>query len=133
MARTKRKPDAEPVETFEFMGIVFDVTKAKRLAGDPTRSAARVQTAPFDSWLTMIGIDEKHALSDKIDLNEPVIIGVLPNDFGRLLLDGNHRMWRALHDKRTHMPALILDADETRACCMNPTLWNALAKPREGR
>jgi len=50
----------------------------------------------------------------------PVLVG---NGHGKLfLIDGAHRVAKALTDGRVAIPAVILTEAETRACV--PTLWS---------
>ncbi|MFE0778065.1 hypothetical protein [Streptomyces sp. NPDC058861] len=71
-----------------------------------------------EPWCPVFGPDQsafnvEHAL--QADLNEPVIIATLEFDSGPaiLLIDGVHRMYRAMTEGRTTLPAYTLTTKET--------------------
>lgn len=69
---------------------------------------------------SLMGIDAAFAMSDRIDLQQPVILGLIELP-GRaaptpLLLDGLHRLYRAAQDALVHLPCLVLAPDEERLC-----------------
>ena len=85
-------------ETFDYIGIRYDVTKAKELvAGRPTET-----DKPTKAWIMpMVYVDKKHAMTT--DLNEPVIFAkiVLDGQVYDFLIDGHHRVSRAIEEGKS--------------------------------
>lgn len=122
-------------QMFKYGGWVFDINGASRLLEEHPRTV--VQT-PVDDWATayhlhllrpgydgpswcpIFGPDQSHFSVERAmrtDLNRPVIIATLEFDSGpaRLLIDGVHRMFRAMVEGRPTLPAHVLSIAETTA------------------
>ena len=116
-------------ERFTFLGFVFDVSKAKRLARRRRLAVHRgvpVETWWGRNWRGSIKISKEH-LRRSLDLNKPVIRGTLVDEVGEfsLLLDGNHRATLAL-GRRVEVPYVILPVHDTLDTVMNGGAIRAL-------
>lgn len=96
-------------EKFVFGPMTFDIDKAREMSAGKANSSAAVSA----DWSHRINVDEKAAL--KATNQEPVIIGQLPTTNGaqKLLLDGHHRMFKALSDGKNELPAYTMSPEET--------------------
>ncbi|MBB6546905.1 hypothetical protein [Nonomuraea rubra] len=106
------RSDSTGVEVFQMLGWRWDITKAKKLtqgrAPDgwivPERWAAMIQ---------LIAIDAEHAT--QVDLSEPLIMATVPNG-GMLIIDGWHRLCKALALEVEELFAVVLTEEEELAC-----------------
>ena len=58
----------------------------------------------------LIRVNDAHL--DDVDLSRPILVAPVP-ELGNLVVDGWHRVHRALRDGLTHLPARVLsEADE---------------------
>lgn len=101
-------------ETFEFMSFAWDVDAAWRLAAGREPNGQVPLEPLFERMADVIRIDHQHALSDAVDPRLPVIVVPLPIG-GHLVIDGWHRMAKALWAGATHHRAHILSAEEELA------------------
>jgi hypothetical protein len=95
-------------EVFRFLAWTWDISQAHRLAaGYPTR---QVDIAGQAGFAALIHVDPAHV--DEVDLAAPILIAPVPG-LGNLVIDGWHRVHRALRDGHTVLPARMLsEADE---------------------
>ncbi|MEU5137088.1 hypothetical protein [Streptomyces californicus] len=122
-------------QMFIYGGWVFDVDHAMRILGEHPRAVEQTSVADWvaayhlsllrpdgedRSWYPIFGPDQsnfnaEHAM--RADLDRPVIIALLEFDSGpaRLLIDGVHRMYRAMVEGRPTLPAYVLTIAETAA------------------
>jgi hypothetical protein len=102
-------------EMFTLLGWAWDVDLATRLARrHPVRRAAVRALAGVKD---LIRIDPGHAAS--ADLSRPILIVPLPcapEPGNRLVIDGWHRIHRALTEGLEELPAILLDGADERAC-----------------
>ncbi|SEH02411.1 hypothetical protein SAMN05444920_12669 [Nonomuraea solani] len=106
------RTDSSRVEFFQMLGWRWDITEAKRItqgrAPDgwivPERWAAMIQ---------LIAIDAEHAY--RVDLSEPLIMARVPNG-GMLIIDGWHRLCKAVALGVAELSAVILTEEEELAC-----------------
>jgi hypothetical protein len=93
---------------FRFLAWAWDVTEAHRRAADyPTH---QVDVTVLAGVATLIRVNA--AYLDQVDLSRPILIAPVP-EVGSLVIDGWHRVHRALRDGLTHLPARVLtEADE---------------------
>lgn len=121
-------------EFFRLGGWVFDVNKAKQIAGKKHREIHQVSAEEVRSLALMpppregysnfggFHVDEEH-LSHIPDPTEPVMFATFPDpprlkkDDCPFVLDGHHRMVRAAHEGRG-VSAYLLTANETRRCML---------------
>jgi hypothetical protein len=95
-------------EVFRFLAWTWDISQAHRLAaGYPIQ---RVDIAGLAGFAALIHVDPAHL--DEVDLAAPILIAPVP-ELGDLVIDGWHRVHRALRDRVTVLPARMLsEADE---------------------
>jgi hypothetical protein len=97
-------------EVFRFLAWAWDVTEGHRRAADyPIR---QVNITVLAGFAQLIRVTPEHL--DRVDLTRPIlIISTVPELAGKLVIDGWHRVHRALRDGLTHLPAwLLTEADE---------------------
>lgn len=102
----------EDLQDFEFSGHFFNLDKAKKIITKRPRPVETMQVDEFAYMLIDAIIRVKAATSPKYKLDVPVIIGTLTSG-RRLLLDGWHRLRKALDTKVKELPAVILTREET--------------------
>ncbi|OLO26001.1 hypothetical protein PZ61_0237110 [Streptomyces sp. MNU77] len=121
------------LQLFKYGRWLFDIDGAMRLLEKRPRTA---EQAPVDdwsaayhlsllrpdydgpSWCPVFGPDQSHFSAEHAmgtDLSQPVIIATLEFDSGpaRLLIDGVHRMYRAMVEGCPTLPAHVLTVAET--------------------
>jgi SAM-dependent methyltransferase len=96
-------------ERFVFGPMVFDIDKAREMDGQTPNAAVAVTP----DWSHMINVDEKAAL--KSTSENPVMIAQIPttNGLEQLLIDGHHRMHKAMHEGKEEIPAHVFSPEET--------------------
>lgn len=100
-------------ETFTLMAHTWDVTRGWELAGD--REPVEVETRQLVSLLTLIRIDEEHAMT--VDVTRPLLLATYPAQDGQpalhLPIDGWHRLARAVMEQVPTMRAVVLTEAES--------------------
>ncbi|MFI6295965.1 ParB N-terminal domain-containing protein [Nonomuraea sp. NPDC050790] len=104
--------DSSEVEWFQILAWRWNITTAKQLAKD-REPQARLDPAAWKAMLGVITINTEHAA--RVDLTEPLIVAPVPNG-GMLIIDGWHRLHKALNTGVTELQAVILTAEEELAC-----------------
>ncbi|MFI6396182.1 hypothetical protein [Nonomuraea sp. NPDC050540] len=104
--------DSSEVEWFQILAWRWDITTAKRLARG-REPHGRLDPAAWKGMLGLITINTEHAA--RVDLSEPLIVAPVPNG-GLLIIDGWHRLHKALNTGVTELFAVVLTAEEERAC-----------------
>lgn len=110
-------------EKFVFGPMTFDIDKAREISGGKPNSTAAVSA----DWSHKINVDTKAAMKSKNP--EPVIIAQVPSTNGsqKLLIDGHHRMFKALHDGKTEVPAFVMSPEDTMSIMeTHPDLMNKM-------
>jgi hypothetical protein len=116
---------------FQFGPWVFNVDRALQLITEQPRITHRL---PVEAWARFYGLAEpehEHAIplispgptfdrdyAMTTDLGEPVVVATLRDADGYespLLIDGCHRLYRAYVQGVEHLPAYLLDAEESLA------------------
>jgi hypothetical protein len=108
-------------EYFSLLGRGWDITKAKKIIIDKPREIFLISTVSFEPLIggktasgtirMGISIDSSKATSEEIDLSIPVII--VETSYGdHMLIDGWHRLAKAVHIKQELLPAVILSPEE---------------------
>lgn len=68
-------------------------------------------------WVRMMSVNPEHAAT--VDLSEPLMVASLRTDAGEdvgpLVINGWHRVHRALSEGRTHLPAWLLTPELERS------------------
>jgi 8-oxo-dGTP pyrophosphatase MutT (NUDIX family) len=101
--------DGSDDERFVFGPMVFDIGELKGKIGANANGTAEVSP----DWSHKINVNPEHAMRSTSD--RPVYIASIPttNGIEHLLIDGHHRMHKALHDGDKEVPAYILSPEET--------------------
>lgn len=101
--------DGSRDEKFIFGNLVFDINRAREIAGE--ESNALVQVSP--DWSKQINIDQMAALRGNRE--GPVFIAIIPLAEGMLplLIDGHHRMFRACQEGKETIEAFIFPPGQT--------------------
>ncbi|WP_338704364.1 hypothetical protein V2W30_41325 (plasmid) [Streptomyces sp. Q6] len=98
-------------EKFQFLAYQWDVTAALDLAA--ARPVRHTATQPLAAALPLIRIDPEHAAH--ADLNRPLLlVTVAELDHSVLLIDGRHRLHRALREGHDRLPCRLLDEHHER-------------------
>lgn len=100
-------------ERFRFGPLEFDIDKARDMGGKEPN--AMVQVSP--DWSHQINIDTDAALQS--ESKNPVMIAQVPTTNGvqNLLIDGHHRMFKALHDGKEEIAAHVFSPQESMDLC----------------
>ncbi|MER5549903.1 hypothetical protein ABT072_47830 [Streptomyces sp. NPDC002589] len=120
-------------QMFRYGGWVFDVDRARRLLEEHPRAVEPTPVADWSDayhlsllrpdydgppWCPVFGPDQSHFNVDhamRTDLSKPVTIATMDFDGAPalLLIDGVHRMYRAMTEGRPTLPAHVLTIAET--------------------
>ncbi|MFD9939588.1 hypothetical protein ACFWYW_25000 [Nonomuraea sp. NPDC059023] len=106
---------ADGVEFFQMMAWRWDITKAKKLT-QGRAPQGRIEPREWAGMLQLISINHEHAA--QTDLSEPLIVATVPNG-GMLIIDGWHRLYKALTTEAPELSAIVLTAEEELACRMH--------------
>ncbi|GAA1577334.1 hypothetical protein GCM10009827_118980 [Dactylosporangium maewongense] len=103
-------------EVFRFLAWAWDVTAGNALAVDyPVR---RADVTVLAGIAQLIGVHQARAAV--ADLARPLLVAPMPGA-GLFMIDGWHRITRALAEGVTHLPAKVLtEADEARIRLRGP-------------
>ncbi|MGP3777020.1 hypothetical protein ACTWJ8_39930 (plasmid) [Streptomyces sp. SDT5-1] len=94
---------------FQFLAFTWDITSALE-AAEPL-PVQPLPTEPFFSFLPLIRVDREHAAHT--DLTAPVLVATVAElDNTTMLIDGWHRLHRALQEGLTHLPCRHLTAEQ---------------------
>jgi len=101
--------DGSDAEKFVIGSMIFDIDKARDLAGK--KHNAKVPVDP--AWSDKIHVDEQAAMGSKS--KNPVFIASIPTQEGirYLLIDGHHRMHKAIKTGKKQLPARVFTPEET--------------------
>lgn len=107
------KQNEKTREKFVFGPMVFDIDKAREMNGKEPN--AMVKVSP--DWSHQINVDTDAAL--KSTSENPVMIAQIPHTNGieNLLIDGHHRMMKALYEGKEELPAHIFSPEESMELC----------------
>jgi hypothetical protein len=99
-------------EIFIMLGWAWDIDLAAQLA-------TRHPTVPGDlqtlGWArAVIRIDPTHART--AELTRPLLAVPIPNARTPLVIDGWHRLHRAMSEGIAELPVIVLDETDERAC-----------------
>ncbi|MET7397357.1 hypothetical protein ABZS66_28115 [Dactylosporangium sp. NPDC005572] len=103
-------------EVFHFLAWAWDVTAGNAIAAEyPVR---RVDVTVLAGIVQLIGVNRARA--GAADLSRPLLIAPI-SGAGLFVIDGWHRITRALAEHVTHLPArLLTEADEARIRLRGP-------------
>jgi len=99
-------------ELYVFGKYQWDIDKAQEILKQVPRPTHKVPVKALTSTLGLVHIDPAHALT--VDLTIPVILGwiYVNSNWHQILIDGNHRAYRARQLKKKTLPAYILTKEE---------------------
>jgi hypothetical protein len=75
----------------------------------------------------MVAVDEEYAMSDACDDTKAGIIAQIPG-IGTLLIDGNHRHYKAWKNGKESFPVHVLTEEESKQVCYTRDVWRHLVK-----
>ncbi|RBQ15333.1 hypothetical protein DP939_36445 [Spongiactinospora rosea] len=101
------------IEVFHLLAWRWNITAAKGFAAGRTPKGT-LAPAEWAALLSLITIDPDHAAN--VDLSEPVIAVPVPDAGGPLVIDGWHRIYKALTTGTDRLPAILLTPEEERIC-----------------
>ncbi|GAA4924082.1 hypothetical protein HD597_011233 [Nonomuraea thailandensis] len=107
-----KRTDRSRLEFFQILGWSWDITTAKKLAQGRTPERLIV-TEWWAAMLNLVAIDAEHAA--RVDLSVPLIAATVPTG-GILIIDGWHRLCKAVTIGLPELHAVVLTAEEERAC-----------------
>ncbi|MEV0615686.1 hypothetical protein AB0I81_20390 [Nonomuraea sp. NPDC050404] len=106
------RTDHSRLEIFQMLGWSWDITAAKKLTQGRSPDGV-IMTEWWAAMLNLIAIDAEHAA--QVDLSEPLIAATVPTG-GILIIDGWHRLCKAVTIGLPELSAVVLTAEEERAC-----------------
>lgn len=107
-------------ERFTFGMFNWDIDKAKALLAQSPRKPVRVSVDKLRANQSLINVDAKHAMTT--NLKNPGIMGWLYIDgtWFNILIDGNHRLYKAAQLKRKTLPVYVLTKEENYEIVSGP-------------
>lgn len=96
-------------ERFVFGPLVFDIDKAREMDG--LKANSKVAVSP--DWSHKINVDPEAAM--KSDSTNPVMVAQIPttNGIEKLLIDGHHRMHKAIAEGKEELDAHLFSPKES--------------------
>jgi hypothetical protein len=107
-----KRTDPSRLEIFQMLGWSWDITAAKKITQNRAPEG-RIVTEWWAAMLNLVAIDAEHAT--QVDLSEPLIVATVPTG-GMLIIDGWHRLCKAVTIGLPELSAVVLTAEEERAC-----------------
>ncbi|MEV4581509.1 hypothetical protein AB0K16_50570 [Nonomuraea jabiensis] len=107
-----KRTDTSRLEIFQMLGWSWDITAAKQLTQGRAPEGL-IMTEWWAAMLNLVAIDAEHAA--QVDLSEPLIAATVPTG-GILIIDGWHRLCKAMTMGLPELHAVVLTAEEERAC-----------------
>ena len=98
-------------EVFRFLTWAWDITLAHDLTSNSP--ILTVDITPLTGFAKLVAVNPARVAV--ADLTRPLLVAPLPNA-GNLVIDGWHRIHRALQEQVTHLPAIVLTAEDERHC-----------------
>ncbi|MFB4267834.1 hypothetical protein [Nonomuraea sp. GTA35] len=106
------RADTSRLEIFQMLGWSWNITAAKKLTQGRAPDGV-IMTEWWAGMLNLIGIDAEYAA--QVDLSEPLIAATVPTG-GILIIDGWHRLCKAVTIGLPELYAVVLTAEEERVC-----------------
>lgn len=107
-------------EVFTFLGWRWCIDLARQLAESEPDAATfyeKVTIGQLRGLLRLVHINAEHAAT--ADLTQPIMVAPVHTDNSDdpclLVLDGWHRVYRALGEDQTHLPALLITHEVEQA------------------
>lgn len=115
-------PEYRQAETFRMLASWFDVVKAFAMADKFKVPARDVSVDRIKSWLDITYTDDKYVESEACAIDSRpllfLMIEVNGNQHAGLMIDGAHRLARAVKDGRETIQVILLDAKLSKECRM---------------
>jgi hypothetical protein len=101
--------DGSEHEHFLFGDYCFDIDKAREISN----KTANAELPVSSKWIDKTKLNKEQAMSSTS--TNPVFIAQIhtPNGLKPLLIDGNHRMYKAVQEGKTSLPAHIFTPEQT--------------------
>jgi len=115
--------DTETSEVFQLASKQWCVRTANRFIRDIPREVQRLPVSSVAQVICFIQIDTEHALSDSIDLSKPCIL--TPLNGTHFMIDGWHRVYRAVRDGLEELRCVVLTEEENAECVLEGGLYIA--------
>lgn len=111
---TIRDKDAD--EVFAVGSMIFGVEAAKKIS----QGRSNAMAVCSNDWSNKINVEEDHAIN--ADSTNPVLIAQIPteNELIPLLFDGHHRMYRAISEGKSAIPAYVFTPEESLSVMTAP-------------
>jgi hypothetical protein len=121
-----------PAELFTRLGQVWDVDMASVIAeGRTVQQCPTAELAQVVDWpkkprtVSPFKVSVLNGHLDHVDTSKPVLIGstrINPGSgYEHTVLDGHHRIARAVRDRVEYIPVIVLTYEQTRLCyCGDP-------------
>ena len=117
-------------ELFHFLGYSFDIDVAKQIAQSKVPIILnRSDIENLGGFTGLLNVDQDFAMAT--ESAEPIILAFVytsPKQGGYFLIDGHHRIYRALNAESQNIEAYLLDFEETLQ-----TIPNDLIRERQRR
>jgi hypothetical protein len=99
--------------TFTLGNRSWDIRKGMEIVKRDNIQLETHNVSDLSSLLGFVKINKQHA--ETVDLQKPVLLGVvrMSGQEGVILLDGNHRVYKAKQEGITQLPAYVLELDQT--------------------
>lgn len=103
--------DGSTDEKFLFDSLCFDIDKARQISNKQSNAEIPVS----QMWIDKIKMDSKKAMES--NSTNPVFVAQISTDQGikPLLIDGNHRMFKAIQKGEHKIPAFVFSPKETKS------------------
>jgi len=101
-------------EIFTFLLSAYDISLARRIVAQRPPGGT-IPVRPYYEGVIgagIVAVDEAYALSDAVDISQPVIAGTF-HDGTTMVLDGYHRITRAYREGHATLRCCTLSAAET--------------------
>lgn len=116
-------------EYFTFMGATFDVRAAKLLAVERNLPVTNVDISTTKSLMGLIRIDKSKLSDPQVDPTFPlIVVTLLDREMQEecfLLVDGWHRVAKAMEQGQTVLPSILLGLEDTKMvrCGTDGAAW----------
>jgi len=105
--------------------IFFDVGMAKQMVGFPYAKPDTRLPVESISW-ALLGVDVDHQHIHGTNLQKPLILGSIGS--WKFLMDGHHRLTKAVRRKVPTLPVYVLDVKETRRTCSSRNQFDIMQR-----
>lgn len=106
--------ETRPPQFFDFGVYEYDIDAAERILAETPREPMPAPASALGGFLRLgiVNVDPVHVRT--VDVTKPLIAAVLTEmDGTALIIDGWHRVARAIDDQVAQLQVLVLTAEET--------------------